>query len=419
MKTGIFGLVAFAAVAAQAENWPQWRGIESDGVALTRKVPARLVPGENLAWKMRLPGRGCSTPVVWEDRIFVTCAIDGADGVLAIDWRGKEVWRRSFGSEAATRHRNAGSASNPSVATDGRHLFAYYKSGTLAGLTMDGGVAWTRNLQEDYAPDGLKWDLGTSPMFAGGHLVVAMMHNKHPSFLLAFDKATGKEVWKVARDMNAPAEANDAYTTPFVRVIDGRETIVVWGGDHLTGHDAATGSELWRHGNFNPDQIGNWRVIASAAATDGVAIVPFGRGGFVGGVQLGGRGDTTKSRRLWTVKGVGADSSTPAAHDGKFYVLADRGRSRGQVTCLDAGTGKKDWQTTLPKSASSYYASPTVVGDRLCCVREDGVVFMGKMTPNGLVDVRESKLDDRFIASPVAVDGKLLLRGFEWLWCFE
>lgn len=419
MKPGGFALLLVATMVVQAENWPQWRGEAADGVALTQKAPEKLSPGENLAWKLKLPGRGCSTPVVWEDRIFITCPIDGKDGVLAVDWQGKELWRQSFGSEAATRHRNAGSASNPSVATDGRHLFVRYKSGTLAGLRVDGKVVWTKDLQKEYASDGLKWDLGTSPIFAGGNLVVAMMHNKQPSFLLAFDKATGKEVWKVSRDMDAPEECNDAYTTPFVRVIDGVETIVVWGGDHLTGHDAQNGKELWRHGNFNPKQLGNWRVIASAAATDGVAIVPFGRGGHVAGVTMGGKGDTTKTHRLWTMDGVGADSPTPAAKDGKFYVLGDGKKTRGTVTRIDAKSGKRDWSSSFPRAATKYYASPTVVGDRIYCAREDGAVFSGKITAKGLVDVTENKLDDRIIASPVAVDGKMLLRGFEWLWCFE
>ena len=98
MKLGILGMMAVAAVAARAENWPQWRGEAGTGVALTQKAPRNLSPGRNLAWKVKLPGRGCSTPVVWEDRIFITCAIDGADGVMAIDWQGKELWRKSFGA---------------------------------------------------------------------------------------------------------------------------------------------------------------------------------------------------------------------------------------------------------------------------------------------------------------------------------
>ena len=419
MMLRVIGILVLSATVLQAENWPQWRGAGAKGVAATGRAPVKLSPEENLVWKVDLPGRGCSTPVVWGDRIVVTCGIDGADGVLAIDWDGKELWRTTFGKEALVRHKQAGSGSNPSAVMDGEHVFVYYKSGTLAALTMDGGVVWKKNLQKDYAPDGLKWDLGTSPVIAGGNLVVAMMHSKNPSFLLSFDKATGKEAWKVSRDLDAPLEANDAYTTPLVVQIDGVETIVCWGGDHLTGHDVRTGKELWRHGDFNPQQVKNWRVIASAAATEGVAIVPFGRGDYVGGVKMGGKGDTTKTRRLWTKKGVGSDSCSPAVRDGKAYVLTDRGRERGTVTCLEATTGKELWKTTFAKSVASYYASPTIVGNRIYCARADGAVFCGTITDQGLQNIVESNLEDTFIASPVAVDGKLLLRGHEFLWCFR
>lgn len=419
MKLHSIGILILAATMARAENWASWRGAGSDGVAPSDKAPAALSPAANLAWKVKLPGRGCSTPVVWENRIIVTCAIDGKDGVLVFDRDGKELWRKAFGAEALARHQRAGSGSNPSAVTDGKHVFVYYKSGTLAALTLDGKLVWKKNLQEGYAPDGLKWDLGTSPVFAGGKLVVAMMHNHHPSFLLAFEKATGTEAWKVSRDFPAPAEANDAYTTPLVEQIDGVETIVCWGGDHLTGHDAKSGRELWRHGDFNPEQIPNWRVIASAAASGKIAIVPFGRGDFVAGVKMGGTGDTTKTHRLWTRKGVGADSSSPAARNGRAYVLTDRGKKRGTLTCLADETGKVLWQETFAKSVASYYASPTIVGDRIYCAREDGAVFCGRITDGGLKDVVESKLEDSFIASPVVVDGKLLLRGHEHLWCFQ
>ena len=418
MNLPVIGILILSAAVLRAENWPQWRGEGAKGVA-TGTAPVKLSPPENLEWKVELPGRGCSTPVVWGGRIIVTCGIDGADGVLAFGWDGKEQWRKTFDAEAVTRHQRAGSASNPSALTDGRHVFVYYKSGTLAALTLDGELVWRKNLQKSYAPDGLKWDLGTSPVLAGGNLVVAVMHNTHPSFLLAFDKATGKEVWKVLRDLPAPEEANDAYTTPLVEQIDGVETIVCWGADHLSGHDAKTGKELWRHGDFNPKQQANWRVIASAAATEGIAIVPFGRGGFVAGVKMGGTGETTASHRLWTKPGVGSDSCSPAVRDGRAYVLTDRGRERGTVTCLEAKTGVIRWQTRFAKSVASYFASPTIVGDRIYCAREDGTVFCGTITDQGLRDVVESKLEDTFIASPVAVDGKLLLRGHKFLWCFR
>ena len=402
---------------AHATNWSNWRGEDGGGVALDAKTPSKV--SSHQLWKTALPGRGCSTPVVWENLIFLTCAIDGKDGVLAYDWEGKEVWRQTFGKAAGVRHENAGSGCNPSALTDGKHVYVYFKSGTLAALTMEGKELWTKNLHKEYSPDGLKWDLGTSPIFAGGNVVVALLHNENPSFLLSFDKESGKEVWKTPRDYDAPAEAQDAYTTPFVAEIDGVETIVTWGCDHLSGHDAKTGKELWKHGNFNPKQQKNWRVIASAAATNGIAIVPFGRGDFVAGVRMGGSGDTTEKNRLWTIKGVGSDSTTPVAVNGKFYVLNDKGPSRGMVTCLDAKTGKKEWQSKLPRSAAIYYASPLIAGNKLYAGRSDGTLFCGTMTPEGLTDVVENELEDTLVASPIAVGTKLLVRTHGSLWCFE
>ena len=183
--------------------------------------------------------------------------------------------------------------------------------------------------------------------------------------------------------------------------------------------EAATGKELWKHGNFNPKQQKNWRVIASAAATNGIAIVPFGRGDFVTGVRMGGSGDTTEKNRLWTIKGVGSDSTTPVAVDGKFYVLNDKGPSRGMVTCVNAKTGKKEWQSKLPRSAAIYYASPLIAGNKLYAGRSDGTLFCGTMTPEGLTDVVENELEDTLVASPIAVGTKLLVRTHGALWCFE
>ena len=409
----------FSFGALSADDVPTWRGGNGHGATPAASPPAQCDPDKNLKWKAPLPGRGCSTPIVRKDRIYLTCAIDDQDGAIAFDMDGKEVWRHTLGASAGVRHNHAGSGSNPSAVTDGEHIFVYFKSGTLAALTMDGKEVWRRNLHKDYSPDGLKWDLGTSPIFADGKLVVALMHNKNPSFLLSFDKKTGKEVWKTPRDYEAPREAQDAYTTPFVAEIDGKETIITWGCDHLTGHDAVTGKELWRHGDFNPDQQGNWRVIASAAGTDGIAVVPFGRGGFLAGVKLGGSGDTTQSHRLWTQEGVGSDSCTPIAHEGKCYVLQDKGKKRGTITCLDAASGKVQWQSKLPLSAAIYYSSPLIAGDRLYAARSDGSLFIGKLSDLGLTDITQHDLEETLVASPVATGSNLLMRSHDHLWCFE
>lgn len=411
-------LVASSVLAADT-GWPNWRGPSGHGVAESGKTPPALSPEENVAWKVKLPGRGGSTPMVLDDLIVVTAEIDGKDGVLAVDKAGKEKWRATVGTVSAFQHASAGSGCNPSPLTDGKQIYVYFKSGNLAALDRGGKAIWSRNLQQDYAKDGLKWDLGTSPVLAGGHLVVAMMHNKNPSFLLAFDPATGNEVWKTPRDYKAPAEANDAYTTPFIAEIDGVETIVTWGGDHLSGHDAKSGKLLWDHGDFNPRQQTNWRVIASAAATKGIAIVPFGRGNHVAGVRMGGKGETTKSHRLWTLDKRGSDCATPAARDGKFYLLQDNGPKRGTVSCIEAESGKVLWESTLPKGPAIYYASPLIAGDLLYCGRSDGTIFCGRITGSGLSDIVANELGEPLVASPVAVGDILLVRTHEHLWCFR
>jgi outer membrane protein assembly factor BamB len=200
-------------------------------------------------------------------------------------------------------------------------------------------------------------------------------------------------------------------------MIDGKETIVCWGADHLTGQDPETGRILWSCGGFNPERKKGWRVIASAVASGNVALVPFGRGEFVAGVKMGGSGDITEKAILWKAN-PGSDSSTPVASDGRFYVLTDSGMKRGTVTCIEASSGKVVWRDNLPKAAQIFYSSPVVAGDTLICAREDGVVFSAKIGSDGLDEVVVNEIGEGVIASPVVVEGKLLLRGDRSLFCF-
>src|SRR5262245_12493846 len=145
--------VVLVSVIAQpllaAENWPQWRGPLGNGVAADGDYPIEFSNEKGVLWKVTLPGRGSSTPAVWGEHIFVTCDIDGQDGVLCYDMKGSELWRKELGDGRPGEHRN-GTGSNPSPATDGKHLVVYYKSGTTAGLNLDGRELWKVNLQERY-----------------------------------------------------------------------------------------------------------------------------------------------------------------------------------------------------------------------------------------------------------------------------
>lgn len=406
--------------AVVAGDFPAWRsGPEFDGFVEAQETPMEFSADKNLAWKVALPGYGCSTPVVWGERIVVTGAIGDRDGVLCYDLRGRELWRATFGKLRPGRGQRVGSGANSSPVTDGKHVFVYFKSGCVAALTMEGKVVWKTNLIERYGEDKLWWDQGTSPVLVDGKVVVAVMQTEGESYLVAFDKPTGKEVWRVSRVFETGKESGDAYTTPLVCEVDGKETIVCWGADHLTGHDPRTGRLLWSCGGFNPGKKGMWRVIASAVSTKGIAVAPYGRGEHLAGIRMGGSGDVTSEAWLWKREGIGADSSTPAVHGGRVYLLIDQGKLRGTVHCLEAATGRTLWKSRLPKGAQIYYASPLLVGDKLYCAREDGTVFCGRVTDDGLVDVKANELRETVIASPVATDGKLLIRGSEHLYCFE
>ncbi|MCA9260767.1 MAG: PQQ-binding-like beta-propeller repeat protein, partial [Planctomycetales bacterium] len=160
-----------------------------------------------------------------------------------------------FGKERAGKHKN-GSGSNPSPVCSEEGVFVYYKSGDVAAVSHQGVVRWSRNIQKDHGPDTLWWDLGTSPVLVDGKLVVAVMQEGE-SYIVALGTADGELAWKQPRQYQRPTESDHAYTTPQVVDIDGRPTLVVWGADHLTGHDVQTGELLWDVTGFNPTEQAN------------------------------------------------------------------------------------------------------------------------------------------------------------------
>ncbi len=401
--------------ASAAENWPQWRGPTNDGVAAEGAYPREFSTAsdaESLVWKIALPGRGCSTPAVWEDQIFVTCAIDGHDGVVCYDFAGKQLWRQQFGPERPGKHKN-GSGSNSSPVTDGKHLVVYYKSGTVACLDLAGNVAWQVNLQQKYGEDKLWWDLASSPILAADNAVIQVM-NDGQCYLVALDLATGSVAWKQDRTYETAEESDQGYCTPSVYLRGGKEIIVASGSDHVTGHDARTGEKLWECGGMNPNNEHAWRVIASLVVAHDTAIVPYGRGSRLLKLQLDGSGDVTKSKPLWNIDVEAGDVPTPVVTGDRVLLLSDK----GLVTCLDFATGQPLWSADLPKSRHRYYASPVLAGDTLYCSREDGVVSSCEIN-GGLTVVAENNLDEQLIATPIPIRGQLLVRGSEHLFLFR
>ncbi|MEO0445285.1 MAG: PQQ-binding-like beta-propeller repeat protein [Verrucomicrobiota bacterium] len=395
-----------------ASNWPQWRGPTADSLAPAGDYPSHFSPTENLLWKVELPGRGSSTPAVWGDQIFVTSGDAGKDGIQCYHRSGELVWKKTLGEERPGKHKN-GSGSNPSPITDGENVFVYYKSGTVASLTVDGEKNWSINLQEKYGEDTLWWDLGTSPVFAGENIVIAVMQEGE-SYVIAIRQSDGEVAWKVDRTYPVQKETGQSYTTPYLTTLDGRETLVIWGADRLTGHDPSNGEVIWTCEGFNPEDKPMWRVIASPGFVDDIAVVPYGRTKYCAAVRMGGTGNITDSARLWEHQGFGADCPTPVGKDGKVYLLTDR----GAIHCLNAETGETIWEGAIPRAAAKYYSSPILAGDLLYCAREDGLLSVVKISVSGMEVLSQNDLGQRLAAAPVPIDDQLLVRGETHLFCF-
>lgn len=257
MKTILaFGVVLSALMTSSfAESnlrWANWRGPNGDGSAADGNYPVSWSETNNVLWKVSLPGKGCSTPIVWDNHIFVTAPMEGQDAVLSFDSNGKELWKTKLGAERAGKHRN-GSGSNASPVTDGQSVFVYFKSGNFAALDFSGKILWQTNLVEAFGRDTLYWDHGTSPVLTEKHVVMARMHHGE-SWLAAFDKATGVIKWKEARNYETPQENDHSYNTPLVIRYEGREALLVWGGRTLDHPQRSRGKAFMVDGDCQSER---------------------------------------------------------------------------------------------------------------------------------------------------------------------
>ncbi len=417
MRTALYVMICtLAAPSAAADtHWPHWRGPHGNNTVTSGRYPVRWDPATP-RWKVDVPGKGFSTPIVWNQTIYLTSGVDKTDTVLAYNASGVPQWQTPLGPEIAGRHQNA-SGSNPSPVTDGSGIFAFFKSGLLAALELDGKTRWKTNLFERYGKDIRFWDFGTSPVLTEKNVVMAHMHDGE-SWLGAFDKKTGEVCWKVPRNYETATEGSQCYSTPVVFSHRGTEALLVWGGHHLTAHDAADGKVIWSCGDFNPNNTRLWPAVASPLIVGDVAVVPCGRDDKrqprLHGIRMGGEGDVTQTHRLWKRTDTGPFIPCPTEHAGRVYVTCDRGR----IDCINPLTGESHWDGVFPKGKGKFYASPLIAGGHLYAVREDGTVFVLRLEDTFEI-VSQIDMGDRIIASPIAVADRLLIRTLRHLYCFE
>ena len=402
------------ATADDPLDWPRWRGPQDIGSTEVGTYPVQF-DESTTRWRIRLPGKGCSTPIVLNRTIYLTAPVNGNDALISIDWSGDRRWSATFGPENPGKHRN-GSGCNASPVTDGSAVFVYFKSGTLAAVELDGTVRWKTDLVQRFGEDKRFWDHGTSPVLTDKYVIMARMH-AGDSWLAAFDKTSGDLAWKIARNYSTPVEGDQCYTTPLVIRHDGKETVLVWGTQHITIHDAADGKVHWSCGNFNPDSNKLWPAIATPVIVGDMAVICYGRNDRgkprLHGIRLGGSGDVTASNHAWRRDDVGSFVPSPAAYQGRVYLVRDR----GEVECIDPVTGKTVWSEAFPKGRASFYASPMIAGGNLYAAREDGTVFVATVTNDHFSLIAENDMDERVIGSPVPALNCLLIRGEDHLFC--
>lgn len=404
-----------AAGIVGADDWPAWRGPTAQGSVEAGRFPERWT-ADTVAWKLELPGKGTSTPIVSRGRIYLTTPSGDQDALMAVGLDGTRLWETRVGRLSEPKHRTLASSCNASPATDGTAVFARFRSGHLVAVESDGTLRWRVNLTEKFGAENLFWDSGSSPLVAGDQVVLSRLHGGE-SWVAAFDAKTGELRWKQARQFKTPSENDNGYATPVPITHAGSPAVLIWGADHLTAHALADGALLWTAGGFNPEGTGYWPAIATPVVWKDIAVVPVGRDDRPGqarlaGIRLGGSGDVSTSHRVWHRPDLGVFVAAPAVAGDRVYLL----RHRGEVACVDPATGTTVWTGAFPRTSAPYYASPAVANGILYAAREDGVVFAARVGAR-FEPLSENPMGERLVASPVPAADRLLLRGDQHLFC--
>lgn len=400
-----------------AENWPHWRGPSHNGVSSEKNLPLKWSQTEGVLWKLPMPALSGSTPIVWGDRIFLNVADalpDTGHGPNLHLWcvdraKGTILWQKPLGG--GNRMQRKQNQSTPSPVTDGTNVWVMTGTGILKSFDFTGKELWARDIQADYGQFGLNWGYGSSPLLHGDSLYVQVLHGMRtddPSYLLRINKLTGKTTWRVERPTKAYMESPDAYTTPALLKVGTDEEIVVTGGDVVTGHDAATGKELWRAEGLNPTNNPNYRIVASPVVYGDLIIAPTRERPMLV-LKAGGRGDVTKTHVLWTFDN-GPDVPTPVTDGTYLYTVNDR----GIMFCHEVRTGKEIYgrQRLRP---GTYSGSPVLADSRIYITNEDGVTSVIKAGPQFQL-LSENEFDDYTLSSPAISNGQMFFRTTKFLW---
>jgi outer membrane protein assembly factor BamB len=368
ISRGACACLCLAALTGAGANWPQWRGPFLNGSTSETNLPENWSKTENVLWSTPMPGPSHATPIIWDDSVFATSPDPDANLLLICLDRGTGAvrWQKTVGVGNQARGRN--NMASPSPVTDGKTVWALFGTGDLAAFDFSGKPLWARSLTKEYGRFVMNWIYGASPLLYKDRLYVQVLRRMPgESFLLCLDPQTGTNIWRHIRPTDAIEESEEAYTTPMPMECSGRTEIVVAGGDYVTGHDAATGEELWRGGGLrNFQHLPDSRLVPSPVLADGMVFVCGAKRNPLLAFRECGTGDITSSGLAWSYSEYSTDCTTPLFYQDRLYMLD--GDKRVMV-CLEPTTGRVIWKQPMGIS-HIFRASPTGADGKIYCFSE-------------------------------------------------
>ena len=393
--------------ASGAENWPEFRGPTGQGHSTARNLPTEWSTNKNVAWKQPIPGKGWSSPVLVDGRLYLTTAVPktGADGqslrTLCLDAAGgKTLWDTEVFAQPITKAHGKNSQASPTPIVEGQRLYVHFGHQGTACLDLAGKVIW-RNTELPYPP---VHGNGGSPALVDNALVFSCDGGANP-FVVALNKADGKVLWKVNRQTTASKKFS--FSTPLVITVSSQKQIISPGSGVVSAFDPKNGNELWR-----------------VRYGEGYSVIPrpvFGHGLlFIGtgydrptvlAIRADGKGDVTDTHIAWTItKGAPNTPSLLLVGD-EVYFVSDA----GVASCVDARTGKEHWQQRVGAGTS---ASPIFADGKIYIQDEQGlgvVLKPGKQFEK----LADNRLGEKTLASYCVADGTLFIRGEQNLYCIR
>lgn len=415
-------LLSLFASTAFAENWPQWRGARLDGMSGEKNLPVTWSQTENVAWKVALPGPAGSTPVVWDDQIYVTSVdLKSKDGDLVLfcfGTDGKERWKKVVATGNKDVRGDEGNSASPSPCTDGAYVWAFFGNGSLACFTKQGDEVWKFNVQERYGKLSIAFGMTSTPVLDKGKLYLQLIHGEgnpktREAKVVCLEAASGKELWQVERPSDGKDECEHSYASPVMYRDETQEFLVTHGCDYTVAHSLKDGSELWRVGDLNPK--GNYnptlRFVASPLAVPGAIIIPSAKNGPVFCLKPNGKGDVTDQKDIfmWRWNKETPDVPSPLVHDGLAYLC----RENGNLMVADLATGELVYNK--PTTRDRHRASPVYADGKIYTSARNGVVSVIKAGKEFEL-LSQNDMKESISSSPAIAGGRIYFRTFAALY---